>query len=72
MKKYLLFLSAAFLFNTCSDYNNETGFDNLEYSHYNIQLKIIPDEQFIKVTGSLKFLVMKDSLDELSFNLHKK
>lgn len=72
MKKYLLFLSAALLFNACSDSNNETGLDNLEYSHYDIQLKIIPDEQFIKVTGSLKFLVMEDSLDELSFNLHKK
>jgi hypothetical protein len=72
MKKYLLFLSAVLLFNACNDFNNETGLDNLEYSHYDIQLKIIPDEQFIKVTGSLKFLVMKDSLDELSLNLHKK
>ena len=71
MKKYLLFLSAALLFNACSEYNTRTGSDNSEYSHYDIQLKIIPEEQFIKVTGTLQFLVMQDSLDELSFNLHK-
>ncbi|MEJ2628162.1 MAG: hypothetical protein P8078_06375, partial [bacterium] len=72
MKKYLLFLSAAILFNAGNDSKNNTDLDNLEYSHYDIQLKIIPDEQFIKVTGNLKFLVMEDSLNELSFNLHKK
>jgi len=72
MKKYLLFLSTVLIFYACNDYNKERGLDNLEYSHYDIQLKIIPDEQFIKVTGNLKFLVMEDSLNELSFNLHKK
>lgn len=72
MKRYLLFLFASLLFNACNDYKSETGLDNFKYSHYDIQLKIIPDEQFLKVTGGLKFLVMEDSLDELSFNLHKK
>ncbi len=44
----------------------------LEYSHYDVQLKIIPNEQYIEVAGKLRFLVMDDSLDELSFNLHNK
>ncbi len=72
MKKYVLFFFAALLFYACHDFNTGRGSDNLEYSHYDIQLKIIPDEQFVEVTGNLKYLVMEDSLDELSFNLHKK
>jgi hypothetical protein len=72
MIKILLFLSAASLLNAWGGNNREAGLDNREYSHYDIQLKIIPDKQFIKVSGGLKFLVMEDGLDELTFNLHKK
>ena len=72
MKKYLLYLSAIVFFVACDENKNNLDLNNLNYSHYDIQLKIIPDEQFIKVAGSLKYLVTKDSLDELSLNLHKK
>ncbi len=72
MKKYLLYLSAIVFFVACDENKNDPGLHNLKYSHYDVQLKIIPEEQFIKVAGSLKYLVQKDSLDELSLNLHKK
>lgn len=45
--------------------------DKLEYSYYDIQLKLIPEKQFIGVDGSLKYLVNEDSLQKLTFNLHK-
>jgi hypothetical protein len=43
----------------------------LEYSHYDIQLEIDPDGQFISVNGNLKLLIDKDSVSELSFTLHE-
>ena len=72
MKNFIFYLSVIVLFAACDENKNNFGLHNLKYSHYDIQLKIIPDEQFIKVAGSLKYLVTKDSLDELSLNLHKK
>ena len=45
--------------------------NELEYSHYDIQLEIDPDEQFISVNGNLKLLIDKDSVSELSFTLHE-
>ncbi len=72
MKKHLVNLLAIVFLVAFTENNGNTGLQKLKYSHYDIQLKIIPEEQFIKVTGSLKFLVNRDSLDELSFNLHKK
>lgn len=41
------------------------------HSHYDIRLQIIPAEQFIKVSGSLMYLVHQDSLRSISVNLHK-
>jgi hypothetical protein len=72
MKKFLFYLSAIIFFVACAENKNDPDLHNLKYSHYDIQLKIIPEEQFIKVAGSLKYLVTEDSLDELSLNLHKK
>jgi hypothetical protein len=72
MKKHLSCLSALVFLVAFAECNGNPDSAKLEYSHYDIQLKIVPAEQFIKVSGSLKYLVTKDSLDELSFNLHKK
>ena len=72
MKKHLFYLIAIAFFVVSSENKGSPNLDELEYSHYDVQLKIIPEEQFIKVSGSLKYLVRQDSLDELSFNLHKK
>jgi hypothetical protein len=72
MKKHLSCLSAIVFLVAFAESNGSPVLSKLEYSHYDIQLKIIPADQFIKVSGSLKYLVTKDSLDELSFNLHKK
>jgi len=72
MKKNLFYLSAIVFFVAFAACNGSPDLHKLDYSHYDIQLKIIPAEQFIKVSGSLKYMVKQDSLDELSFNLHKK
>jgi hypothetical protein len=72
MKKHLFYLSAIVFLVAFAESNGNPALSKLEYSHYDIQLKIIPAGQFIKVSGSLKYLVTRDSLDELSFNLHKK
>jgi hypothetical protein len=71
MKKNSSYLSAIVFLVAFAESDANPSLFKLEYSHYDIQLKIIPAEQFIRVSGSLKYLVMKDSLDELSFNLHK-
>jgi len=71
MKKLKCYLSVILLFVGCNDDLKRDALNDLEYSHYDIQLSINPDEQFIKVNGSLKLLIEKDSVDELSFNLHE-
>ena len=72
MKNFIYYLLSMLLFISCNENKGDKDLNNIKYSHYDIQLKIDPDEQFIKVVGNLKFLVEKDSLDVLSFNLHKK
>jgi hypothetical protein len=72
MKKHLFYLFAIVFFVATAENIGRSASDKSEYSHYDVQLKIIPEEQFIKVSGSLKYLIKQDSLDELSFNLHKK
>ncbi|MFC2086517.1 M1 family aminopeptidase, partial [Bacteroidota bacterium] len=71
VKNYMYYVSAILLFVSCNENNSNNGINNFKYSHYDIQLKIDPDEQFISVTGNLKYLVGQDSLDVLSFNLHE-
>ena len=73
MRKHLFYLSFIAFFVTCADYdhNGNQNLLKLEYSHYDVQLQIVPSDQFIKVSGSLKYLINQDSLDEISFNLHK-
>jgi len=57
---------------SCSGPDSSNGSANPKYSHYNIELSIDPEGQFIKANGNIKYLVEKDSLDSLSFNLHKR
>ncbi len=71
MKIIIYYFTALLLFVSCDENKTIKGIDSIKYSHYDIQLIIEPDEQFIKVIGSLKMPIEKDSLDELSFNLHK-
>jgi hypothetical protein len=71
MKNLNCYFSLILLLLGCADNLNRVVLHDLEYSHYEIQLKINPGEQFIKVNGSLKLLIEKDSVDELSFNLHE-
>jgi hypothetical protein len=73
MRENLLYLSIIVFFIACADHdrNGKQSSRKLEYSHYNVQLQIVPAQQFIKVSGSLKYLINQDSLNELSFNLHK-
>ena len=71
MKNFIYYIFTILLFVACNENKSKNSLDNLKYSHYDIQLKIDPNEQFIKVTGSLKLLIEKDSLDQLSFYLHK-
>ena len=71
MKYFIYYIFTILLFVACNENKSKNSLDNLKYSHYDIQLKIDPNEQFIKVTGSLKLLIGKDSLDQLSFYLHK-
>jgi len=71
MKKNLYYLSAILLFVSCVENKNNNGNTNIKYSHYDIQLYVDPDDQFIKVKGNLKYLVETDSLDVLSFKLHE-
>lgn len=68
MKKSLLIISTVLLYIVCckAQYPNQP-----EYPHYDIHLKIIPEQQFIHVDGSLKYVVNEDSLQKVSFNLHK-
>ena len=54
MKKHLFYLSAIVFFVTFAENNGSPDLHKLEHSHYDIQLKIIPAEQFIQVSGSLK------------------
>jgi hypothetical protein len=70
MKHYLIILLAALLFSLNSS-NKNMIINNLNYSHYDIHLKILPEKQFIKVSGKLKYLVTKDSLNEFVFRLHR-
>ena len=71
MKNFIFYLLAISFFVCCNENKSNFSSDNINYSHYDIQLKIDPDDQFIKVIGSLKLLIDEDSLDFLSFNLHK-
>ena len=71
MKKILYYLSAILLVVSCSENKSINGSINAKYAHYDIQLNIDPDEQFIKVIGKLKYMVETDSLDVLSFKLHE-
>ncbi len=70
MKNFIYYFLATLLFVSCYENKSDKNINNLKYSHYDVQLKIDPDEQFIKVIGNLKFLIDKDSMDVFSFNLH--
>jgi hypothetical protein len=63
MKNLNCYFSLILLLLGCADNLNRVVLHDLEYSHYEIQLKINPGEQFIKVNGSLKLLIEKDSVD---------
>ena len=71
MKNVIYYLIFILLFVSCIENKSNNHLNNIEYSHYDIQLTIDPVEQSIKVIGSLNFLVEQDSLDVLSFNLHE-
>lgn len=68
MTKSLLIISAILLYSVCCKAQNP---NQLEYSHYNIRLELIPEQQFIRVDGSLKYVVNEDSVQQLTFHLHK-
>ncbi|MEZ5070693.1 MAG: M1 family aminopeptidase [Bacteroidales bacterium] len=40
-------------------------------SHYDIQVQIDPEQQFIRASGRLHYRIPEDSLDEVSFKLHR-
>jgi len=71
MKNFIHYLLFLLLFASCIENKKNSDLDNIKYSHYDIQLTIDPDEQFIKVTGSLKYLVDEDSISVFSLNLHE-
>lgn len=71
MKRKILILFIIGLFSFNSVHCKSQSAEKLEYSYYDIQLKIIPQLHYISVEGSLKYLVIEDSLQQLMFKLHK-
>ncbi|MFC1482051.1 M1 family aminopeptidase [Candidatus Neomarinimicrobiota bacterium] len=65
--RYLLVLA---LLIACNRNNSGDDISNPDYSHYDIRLQIEPDRQYIKVDGTLQYIVKDDSLDALILNLH--
>lgn len=70
MGKKTIFLCAAFFLAVFTVRISGMS-DNSECSHYNVQLKIIPEKQYIEVEGSLKYIVRKNNAREISFYLHR-
>jgi aminopeptidase N len=71
MKKLTFYLAVIALFYACNKDKSKNSTTNLQFSHYDIQLKIDPASQFISVNGNLKLLIEKDSLDTIQFKLNK-
>ena len=71
MSQWFILLLIVWLSIACQNLDNSQDKHAAEYSHYDIQLKIDPEKQTLKVIGSLKYFVDEDSLNKIVFNLHK-
>jgi len=72
MKHFIFYLAVLILLASCTEQSRYKEKADIKYSHYNIELSIDPEGQFIKANGSIKYIIEKDSLDTLSFKLHKR
>ena len=70
MKVYLFYLCIALSVSACNSLTGSAK-EPLDKSHYDIQLEISPEKQFIKVSGQLKYRLKKDNPEKISFKLHK-
>lgn len=70
MKTIWLFLSLTLL-TSCLNQKNLQQNEAYEYPHYDIHLTLDPEQQLIKVEGSLMKPVEEEQIDTLSLLLHK-
>ncbi|SMF49026.1 Aminopeptidase N [Alteromonadaceae bacterium Bs31] len=68
---YFLYICAAIVLSGCTSNISQDTPQRLAFSHYDIQLSIDPDKQFIQVRGELKYLVTENKSEKITFKLHK-
>ncbi|MBS3819407.1 hypothetical protein KGY73_07885 [bacterium] len=71
MRKILFFLLVLILFGFCTQNQIKNRSEDSGNYHYDIDLTIEPESNFIQVKGTLQFSVKEEDMDQIEFYLHR-